>query len=73
MSFEYTFSTIIAFGLLLQTEYIHFGTKINNQVIHWIMYLMPAFATSSLLYWILKQGLSGNYDKYFDRITIALF
>lgn len=72
-SFEYTFSTIITFGLLLQTEYIHFGTKINNQIMRWILYLVPAFVTSSLLFWILKQGLSGNYANYFDQITIALF
>lgn len=60
ISFEYKFSTVITFGMVLQTEAIHFSPKIQIQPLRYALYSIPTVAISTILVAVLYQGILGE-------------
>lgn len=63
-TFEYKFSAVITFGMLLQTEVIHYAPKVRRRIVRWTLQVIPPIAVSLLLIFVLYQG---KY-KYFFRL-----
>lgn len=56
VSFEYKFSTIIAFGLSVQTQCIHLGLRFSHHILNVVLYLFAPITTSLLIFLCLNQG-----------------
>lgn len=56
VTFEYKFSTIVAFGLLLQTQCIHLGLRFSHHILNHVLYLLAPITTSLLVFFCLNQG-----------------
>lgn len=59
-TFEYKVSTVLAFGLVLQTETIHFNTKKNGRLLQLVFHLIAPIVTCLLLIFLLNQGMKNN-------------
>lgn len=81
VSFEFRFSAIVAFGLLIQTQAIYFETRAQKQILNLILILVAPITTSLLIFYCLYQGelfdssfLKQNLIKsYFVGIICSIF
>lgn len=57
-TFEYKISTVLAFGLVLQTEIIHLNLKTSNRIFLLAFYSAASIVTCLLLIFLLNQGMN---------------
>ncbi|XP_031626122.1 dolichol kinase [Contarinia nasturtii] len=56
-TFEYKFSTVIAFGMALQSMVFHFASQFRSKIFLWILRIVPCAAVSLLLIFFLYQDV----------------
>lgn len=70
ITFEYKFSTILAAGLVLQTETIHWNPKIRSRIFRVAFHLTAPIVTCLLLIFLLNQGMNKTYFNQLKEISI---
>lgn len=61
INFEYKFSTVITFGMVLLTETVHISPIFKNRMLRYALFSIPSIVVSLTLIFVLHQGILKNY------------